>query len=144
MFIGWGIISINDYPSTFTSSLTLFQHCLACAGLFYRILLQGEGEKLAVNFVEGSDHLLCQSIRIRSLDLLLTCLSRQPSNQTSIVKTFLATFPSLELEASKGRLRHFENSEIHKLTNRLMQATLVLVRSHSIKNNQAVMQNIVL
>ena len=111
---------------------------------FYRILLQGEGEKLAVNFVEGSDHLLCQSIRIRSLDLLLTCLSRQPSNQTSIVKTFLATFPSLELEASKGRLRHFENSEIHKLTNRLMQATLVLVRSHSIKNNQAVMQNIVL
>jgi len=89
-------------------------------------IISEEGNKLAVNSVEGSDHVLCQSIRIQSLEILLDVLSLAKSNQSFIIKTFLKSFAALEIEVSKGRQRHFENSEIHKLKNRMMQAILVL------------------
>ena len=48
------------------------------------------------------------------------------SNPEQLFSRLLLCFDELELEISKGRKRHFENSEVHKMKTRKMQSLLVL------------------
>ena len=89
-------------------------------------IISEEGSLLSVNLVEGSDHELCQTVRIKSINILLSLIHQNSTSAKSIILDFLKSTADLQLEVSKGRIRHFENSEVHKLRNRMMQALLLV------------------
>ena len=94
------------------------------------------GSQLCVNLVEGSDHELSVSVRVKSLNLLTVLLTQHPTATQPIIEAMIKSTMGLQEEVSKGRIRHFEHSEVHKLKNRFMQAMLVL--SYIVGSNQAV------
>jgi len=92
-------------------------------------MISDEGPKLAVNRLEGSDHQLCQRVRVVAINLLVSVISSsEPQCVPSLMASILDAFSGLQVEVSKGRTRHFENSDIHKLRHRMMQAMLVLCK----------------
>jgi len=80
------------------------------------------GAKSVVNYVEGSDHFMDGRVRIGAINIVLAVAKVTPKESMSaiILKVF-AELQKINLEITGKRIRHFENSLIHKVRQRIYQ-----------------------
>ena len=130
-----GLLSVHDLQFMYEGVIPILTRGVVFGPTFRRDqkivtdtnqIVSEQGHIFSINRVEGSDHELCQTVRIRSTDILLSLIHQNPSSTRNILDAFFKSAVYLQHEVSKGRLRHFENSEIHKLRNRKMQVLLLV------------------
>ena len=80
------------------------------------------GPEFEANMVEGSDHLMNSGVRV---DALMTLIQMKPSSEL-IMKLF-SELQIVNTEVTGKRTRHFENSNIHKVRQRIYQSYLILL-----------------
>ena len=84
------------------------------------------GETCEANFVEGSDHLMDAAVRVNAINTILH-LQRglNQDEKSSFVFNLFKELQNINGEVTGKRVRHFENSNIHRVRQRIYQAQLL-------------------
>ena len=86
----------------------------------------GLGENCEANFVEGSDHLMDSAVRVNAMKTVLNLQrGRDQDEKSSFVFHLFSELQTVNSEVTGKRARHFENSNIHRVRQRLYQAYLI-------------------
>lgn len=90
--------------------------------------ISGLGEGVVANSVEGSPHLLESRVRAGALGVLLAhCGTSQDRRGVSLmVKKLMVELQQINIGVTGKRTRHFENSLVHKVRQRIYQTYLLL------------------
>ena len=84
------------------------------------------GEDCEANRVEGTDHMMEAAVRVNAIKTLLHLLKHLSQKEKSIfVFRLFSELQNINTEVTGKKVRHFENSNIHKVRQRLYQNYLI-------------------
>ena len=74
------------------------------------------GEKFEANMIEGSDHIMDANVRVNAIKSIQHFMAtHDPDAISSFLVQLFGELQRINLETTGKRVRHFENSAIHKV-----------------------------